>query len=79
MSAHLDENDIASLFERRASATVIATIDTHVASCDACRDLLATYAELFEGHGTLGPTVATPPPATGTKVLGGAAEAAPHR
>jgi serine/threonine-protein kinase len=70
MTEHLDENVIASLFERRVSATVIAAIDAHVASCDACRDLLATYAQLFERGGTLGPTVATPPPGTGTKLLG---------
>jgi serine/threonine-protein kinase len=68
--SHLDENVIASLFERRVAPAEISQIDAHVAACDACRDLLATYAALFEGGGTLGPTVATPPPGTGTKVLG---------
>lgn len=44
----LDENAFAAIFEGDAGAAV----DAHVDGCDACRNLVATYARLFaEGSG----------------------------
>ncbi len=63
MSPHIDENGVAALFEQRATPEAMAKVDSHVASCAPCRELLVQYAAMFaDDDGTLGPTVATPPP-----------------
>ena len=43
----LDESSVAAFFDRKLSSAAVAQIDEHVATCIACHDLLAVFAELY--------------------------------
>ena len=60
-SACIDENRIASFFERRLSASDVRAIDDHVAECADCRELLAAHAELYPAR-TFDPSDTEPAP-----------------
>ena len=43
----LDESSVVAFFERSLSSDAMAQVDEHVATCIACHDLLAVFAEVY--------------------------------
>lgn len=50
--ACLTENQLVAFFSPQRLHGVVAQVEAHTASCKACRDMLAHYANLSVAHGT---------------------------